>query len=72
MSTKLTARQSARERLLAAASELFYEEYVWSRDFGLTRAPATNLVASRSPYRLWHGSDKHHSRPHPQLDGRSP
>src|SRR5712692_1905504 len=56
MSTKTTARQSARERLLAAASELFYEEGVHS--VGIDRVIERAGVAKATLYTAFGSKDE--------------
>src|SRR4030081_2193101 len=55
MSTKITARQSARERLLAAASELFYAEGVQS--VGIDRIIERAGVAKATLYSVFGSKD---------------
>src|SRR5438105_15067809 len=56
MSTKITTRQSARERLLAAASELFYEEGVHT--VGIDRIIERAGVAKASLYSSFGSKDE--------------
>src|SRR4030081_966253 len=56
MSTKITARQSARERLLAAASELFYEHGVHS--VGIDRVIERAGVAKATLYSAFGSKDE--------------
>src|ERR1700729_1414957 len=56
MSTKTTGRVSARDRLLAAASELFYEEGV--RTVGIDRVIERAGVAKASLYATFGSKDE--------------
>src|SRR5256885_705956 len=56
MSTKTTTRQSARERLLAAASELFYEEGVHT--VGIDRVIERAGVAKATLYSAFGSKEK--------------